>query len=60
MTGGLLADFAGYQAVFGVAGVFALLVFGIALSYRDRQNRVAARDGEGCLVAPSVRRRRAR
>jgi MFS family permease len=50
ITGGLLADFAGYQAVFGVAGVFALCVFGIALTYRDRQTRVRRVTAKGASL----------
>src|SRR3954454_11988818 len=40
VVGGRLTDWAGYPAVFLAAGVGALLVFGIATSYRDSPNRI--------------------
>jgi len=36
VVGGRLTDWAGYAAVFVVAGLFALIVSGIGLTYRDR------------------------
>ena len=51
VLGGRLADAAGYSAVFALAGVFAMLVCGIALSYRDRPIRVRRASG-----GPSLRR----
>ena len=52
VLGGRLADLAGYSAVFALAGVFALLVCGIGLTYRDRPNRVRRPSGGG----PGLRR----
>jgi MFS family permease len=39
VVGGQLTDWAGYAAVFVVAGLFALLVSGIGLTYRDSPTR---------------------
>jgi MFS family permease len=39
VVGGQLTDWAGYAAVFVVAGLFALMVSGIGLTYRDSPTR---------------------
>ena len=45
VVGGQLTDRVGYAAVFVVAGLFAIAVCGIGLTYRDAPRRVARRGG---------------
>ncbi|MCC6174199.1 MAG: MFS transporter [Chloroflexi bacterium] len=51
VLGGLLTDRVGYAAVFASTGVFALVVSGIGMSYRDRPRRAARASSR-----PSIRR----
>ena len=52
VVGGHLADRAGYAAVFAVAGLFAIAVCAIGLTYREAQRRVARRGGGHALHRP--------
>lgn len=52
VVGGQLTDRVGYAAVFVIAGLFAIAVCGIGLTYRDAQRRVARRGGGHGLHRP--------
>jgi MFS family permease len=46
IVGGQLTDWAGYAAVFAVAGLFALIVSGIGSTYRDSPTRLRRRPAQ--------------
>jgi MFS transporter, DHA1 family, multidrug resistance protein len=52
IAGGQLTDRAGYPTVYVVAGLLALLVFAIALTYRDRPKRVRRKSDQSTLRKP--------
>jgi MFS family permease len=52
VVGGQLTDWAGYAAVFEVCGLFALIVSGIGLTYRDRLTRFRRKPAQRCRLRP--------
>src|SRR4051794_31924370 len=52
IVGGRLTDAAGYPAVFMLAGVCALLVCGIATTYRDSPNRIRRLSSKKDMLRP--------